>query len=167
MSKSRNIFKFLVQGYKLLPKRLESSTPWQQCIHIHIHIVSMNSCQMGGLIFKYKKGNFNLIRDPHRASHCAHVLNPIHFGILPNQLVNLSTQIFLWSGCWYEENRLMWNLKKQEEWINITKQKQGCSKQTGGCWRGGWGKERNRWGRLRGINFELQDNWFTSMNYTA
>lgn len=137
MSKSRNIFKFLVQGYKLLPKRLESSTPWQQCIHIHIHIVSMNSCQMGGLIFKYKKGNFNLIRDPHRASHCAHVFKPHSlWHIAKPTCESFYTNISLiWLLIWRKQVNV--ESKKQEEWINITKQKQGCSKQTGGCWRGG------------------------------
>ena len=61
----------------------------------------------------------------------------------------------------------MWNLKKQNKWANMTKQKQSYrhwgSWQTGGQW---W-KERNRWRRFRGTNFQLQNKCITGMECTV
>ena len=41
------------------------------------------------------------------------------------------------------------NLKKENKWADIIKQKQTHRQQIGGCQRGElWGDEQNRWGRL-------------------
>ena len=59
----------------------------------------------------------------------------------------------------------MWNLKKQDKWTNITKQKQShrYREQTAGCQGVGGEDEWNRLGKLRGTYFQLQNKWVTGM----
>jgi len=59
--------------------------------------------------------------------------------------------------------------RKQNKWINITKQKESWRKRTNRWLPEGMGvqEERNRWGRWQGTNIQFQNKWTAGMRCTA